>query len=356
MNIITKLEVEHLTRTYEINNDKVSIYPMIYNDGRISGEFSFKASENRSSHCILLASRFNQNSIEENGPFPGWFVQIVGNSLSVGVGNGKTWTSVVSSKQIVNNEWYQVAFSLNNQTKIATLYVNGHSDFKENIVFRVPCSFLTVGALNYKGEFRFAGEISGVNIGKGLKDVSHIIETKDVGDADSFIETSKEHLENIRNNLLNLDNDVESLKEIRHKVLSWKYRGLEIDTQLLDNQIDQFIKKRKEFDEDTVNVVDVLLQLDYKIDYVDELSKDDNYLALYGNILGNLKNDIDILNDAKDKLSQFTKLGVQLGNAFDLIEDQKNIIFNQMKQSMIDLKNRENMTLEMMSIVNINDE
>jgi len=51
------------------------------NSNVIAGEFSFKA--NSSKHSILLCSRFNANSQEENGPFPGWFLQMAGTGFSL---------------------------------------------------------------------------------------------------------------------------------------------------------------------------------------------------------------------------------------------------------------------------------
>ena len=90
--------------------------------------------------------------VEENPPFPGWFIQIVGDRLSMGIGNGKTWLSVRCPEVIKKNEINQVHFSLNNVTKKAVLGLNHQFTTKSNIVFRRPVSFLTIGALNMKGE------------------------------------------------------------------------------------------------------------------------------------------------------------------------------------------------------------
>ena len=125
------------------NNEKQLIYNFCpKNNGIIAGEMYVKPSKNRSRHCIILASRFNKNSREENGPFPGWFIQIVGNRLSLGIGNGKTWKSITCDKIIHNEKWHHIAFSLDNNKKIGELYLDGNRSFLNNIIFRKPCNFI----------------------------------------------------------------------------------------------------------------------------------------------------------------------------------------------------------------------
>ena len=117
----------------------------------------------------MVSSRFNANSKEENGPFPGWFIQIVGNRLSIGIGNGKTWLSLTSKQQINNNTLNLVQFSLDNENKNVMLGLNKQYVVKKDITFRVPVSYLTLGALNMKNEFRFVGELYNINIGTSWK-------------------------------------------------------------------------------------------------------------------------------------------------------------------------------------------
>ena len=153
-----------MNKTIEVKNKKlkiesskgINIYGYNYNnDHLIAGEFDFKVNESRPRHSIMLSSRFNKNSREENGPFPGWFVQIVGNSISIGIGNGKTWLNLSNNGQIIDNQWNHVAFSINNKTKKAYLYLNGNSSSKDNITYRKPCNLITAEALNKKGEFNY---------------------------------------------------------------------------------------------------------------------------------------------------------------------------------------------------------
>ena len=338
------------------DNNMINIYPFtLNNDNIIAGEFYFKPSNSRSRHCIILASRFNRNSAEENGPFPGWFIQIVGNSLSIGVGNGKTWQSIVSSEEVVNN-WNHVAFSLNNDTKIGELYLNGTRNMKNNITFRKPCQFLTVGALNMKGEFKFNGEISDIKIGNKLVEKEmEVVEVKS-NDVNQFIEQSNEYLEKIKNNLQNLSNDIESLKDVKKQITSWKYRGLQLDTLLLDNQIEDYIKKKTDFEKETKDKIVKLSKLDYKINPTKDNIDENNYLEFYKLCLSNLKTDLDILNDAVNNLSKFKNLGVELGTAFKSIDEQKDEIINTIKEATEDLKVREMKTFQMMEIIKINEE
>lgn len=338
---------------------KVYSYEYANND-IISGEFEFKTSESRKRHTIMLSSRFNSDNKEENGPFPGWFVQIVGNSLSIGIGNGKRWQSVISKGQIINNEWNHVAFSIDIKLKKVYLYLNGHFDFKDNLAMRKPCNVINVNALNQKGDFKFDGEISNIIIG------SEIIEKEDIPDVkvdansiiNSYIIESDKHIKVIKNNIKHIENDIKSLKDIREQVLSWKYRGLQIDTTLLDNQINTFIEKKNNLEINIKKVNDTLFNLDYKINPNDDniIDKNNDYLDFYGNCIHNLISDIDILDETVKNLSKFTKLGVELGNAFDKIGEQKDYIVNKILESKEYLKNIEKNTFDMMNIVTINDD
>lgn len=338
------------------NNNVVNIYPFtLNNDNIIAGEFYFKPSNSRPRHCIMLASRFNRNSAEENGPFPGWFIQIVGNSLSIGIGNGKTWLSVISSGKITT-DWNHVAFSLNNNTKIVELYLNGVRNMKNNITYRKPCQFLTVGALNMRGEFKFKGEISDIKIGNKLVEKKMEVVKVKSNDVNQYIEQSTEYLEKIKNNLQNLSNDIKSLKDVKNQITSWKYRGLQLDTLLLDNQIEDYIKKKIDFEKETMDKTIELSKLDYKINPTKNNIDKNNYLELYKICLCNLKTDLDILNDAVNNLSKFKNLGVELGTAFKSIDEQKEEIINTIKEATEDLKLREIKTFQMMEIIKINEE
>jgi gas vesicle protein len=340
----------------EISNN-INYYPFNYQDNNlIAGELKFKPNLNNSRHTIMMSSRFNANSREENGPFPGWFIQIVGNSLSIGIGNGKTWKSIVSTSKIISQEWNHVAFYINNNTKQASIYLNGNENTLNNITFRKPCNSVTIGALNKKGEFKFNGDIKDVRLGTLLEEKELIVENDKSDNLDSLINEADIHLETIKSNINNIKNDINSLKKIKEDILSWKYRGLQIDIELLDNQINYFINETNVFEEDTKNKAEILFILDNKINPDDnEISRDD-YIEFYSTCLNNLKKDIELLNNAFDNLTNFKDLGILLGNAFETIDKQKENIKNKIIEVKEDLKQRVDRTFEIMNIVTINED
>ena len=340
----------------EVSHD-IKFYPFNYQDTNlISGEFKFKPNENNSRHTVIMSSRFNIHSREENPPFPGWFVQLVGNSLSIGIGNGKTWKSVITTGKIINNDWNHVAFIIDNHAKQASIYLNGVGNTLNNITFRKPCNAVTIGALNKKGEFKFNGLVKEVKLGTELTEKKIFLNDDSSLTIDSCIKEADEYLLTIKNNLVNVNKDIDSLKKIKENILSWKYRGLEIDTTLLDNQIEHFLKTTAEFENDTRDSAEKLFILDNKINPTKNLIDKSDYITFYSSCLNNLKDDIDLLNDAVNKLSDFKGMGILLGNAFETIEQQKQNISNKIKEVRDDLKNRVDITFKFMNIVTLNED
>ena len=80
-----------------------------------------------------------------------------------------------------------------------------------------------------------------------------------------------------------------------------------------------------------------------------------DYFDFYSTCLHNLKSDIDMLDRAVNDLSEFTNLGIELGNAFDKVNEQKEYIVDKIIQANEYLKNMEKTTFEMMDIITIND-
>ena len=179
---------------------------------------------------------------------------------------------------------------------------------------RKPCNLITAGALNKKGEFKFKGELSNIVIGTQLVEKeNNFVENKNTDNSiDQYIEKADKHIKVIKNNISHLEKDIESLEMIKKQILSWKYRGLEIDITLLEKQIEQFIDKKHKLILETKNAAELLFKLDHKINPESELVEKDNYYDFYSTCLHNLKKDIDILNRAVTDLSKFTSLGIQL--------------------------------------------
>ena len=158
-----------VTKWKPINNNKVAV------------ELQVKLDKNKPYHCILLSSRFNENSVEPNPPFPGWFLQVGGNVFSIAFGNGKTWHSV-KTKAVEYDKWYHLAFILDNHSKKVEIYLDGEKTFKNNITFKPPCDTLVIGGLSPKHneQFNFKGEMKNIKFGSNIEFVKKEIEDKDI--------------------------------------------------------------------------------------------------------------------------------------------------------------------------------
>jgi hypothetical protein len=337
----------------------VTLKSYVYdNVDMIAGELFFSVPQERNTHIIMLANRFNSNSVEENGPFPGWWLQIVGNQLSLGFGNGQTWLSVKASNYIVDDKLHHVVFSINNNTKIAELYLDGIHHSINNINFKYPGNVVTVGALNQRKEFMFPGYLSNISLGSSInvdnlkKFISdHTKQTENI-----VLDEMYYMLDNIENNMNNLDNDIKSLNDIRNKIESWKYRGLAIDTQLLDNQIDSFTDNKNDFMKSTQEAVEVIKIVDEQIKPNNEPENNDNNIfSKYRYHINNLNNDVKILDNIVSELSEFTDIGVKLGSAITTIDEQKEIIKNILLNTEKDLYERNNYLSTLTEIVSIDD-
>ena len=170
------------------------------------------------------------------------------------------------------------------------------------------------------------------------------------------IKESDKFLETIKENLININKDINSLKDIKNNITSWKYRGLQIDTSMLDDQINNFSNKISDFENETKLKSELLFNLDHKIDPDDNTLDKNNYLNFYSLCLHNLKNDVELLNDAVENLSKFRNLGIKLGDAFETIDEQKQNILDKITEARDDLKNRSDMTFEMMNLVTLNED
>ena len=342
----------------DFKNDKVKGYEFKYTKQKIAGQFFFKPSATDKRHTILLASRFNSNSRELNGPFPGWFIQMVGDRLSMGIGNGRTWLCVKSKQAVPKNKLSVVHFSLNNETKKAVLGLNNDFTLLTNVEFRCPVGFLTVGALNMRGEFRFTGELQSITIGTSLETVQN--REKSLGESacntKQMVEESHVLLDNIKRNLHDVDNDIVSLKDIKKNIDSWKLRGLQLNTDLLENQISEFIKRKNNFLNIIVLDTKDLSLFNHKIETVESRhnEKDNkNVFVFYKETMSGLQKDIVTLDNVVDELQQFKDLGVKLGTAFESIQLQRKNICTKIKNTLMKLQNYENNSKEMMNIVQL---
>lgn len=327
------------------------------NHDMVAGTFSFKANDDRKNHCILLSSRFNDNSREENGPFPGWFLQIVGNKFSLAFGNGKKWTSVISKKAVVNNTWHHVSFSLNNKTKRIELYFDNEMSYMENVIFRRPCDYINVCALNNKKEFQFNGEIKQLKIGDKLKEVEISEEEED--SVINNINNSKDYIKTIHTCIKNFKEDIESLKQVKEQIETWKYRGLQLDTALLDKQIEDYEKNIMKFQNDMKDHLKSLHIFDTIIkgtnDYEEKDLENKGPEELYDIYLNNLYQDIDVIHNAEDVVNGIKNKGVDIGNSLEKMDNQRNTIIDIIGNTEIDLLNRLEIISDMMQVITIDE-
>lgn len=356
--MITQIVDNTILSLQDYQNNKVKGFTIKYTNNRIAGQFSFRANQNRRHHCIMISSRFNTQSREENPPFPGWFIQLVGERLSMGIGNGKTWLSVKCPNNIKKNETNQVHFSLNNVTKKVVLGLNHQFTTKSNIVFRRPVSFLTIGALNMKGEFRFEGELNNIMIGSSLVEVqlNQDVDAKLNQNIETFVTQSHQLIDTIRNNMHNIDNDIQSLQDIKNKIVSWTLRGLQLDSALLDAQIDTFTQNKTKFLDTFVNDIKDLDILNHKINRDEKtFNNNQNVFQYYKDIMSFLLKDVVTLDTVVHELSQFKELGIELGTAFESIKKQREMICTKIKDTMKQLETYESQTREMMNLITINE-
>ena len=100
------------------------------------------------------------------------------------------------------------------------LGLNKQYVIKKDIMFRVPVSYLTLGALNMKNEFSFEGELSNILIGTSWSEMTNNELNKEDNDIKK-VNNCQELLHNIQNNLNNIKEDIHSLQDIK-KITSWR--------------------------------------------------------------------------------------------------------------------------------------
>ncbi len=324
------------------------------NENKVSVELQVKIDKNKPGHCILLSSRFNTNGVEPNPPFPGWFLQVVGNIFSLAFGDGKTWHSV-KTKAVEYDKWYHIAFTLDNDSKQVVIYVDGEKNYENNITFKPPCDTLVIGGLSPKNneQFNFKGEMKNIKLGSNIELIKKEIEEKDID-----ITTCLSKLRILKSNITNINNDITSLHNILDQIESWKLRGAKIDTLLLENQIKFMQTELATFCKEFKNECIELKKFDDNIrtENDDNIKESNEDLDTYNIILNNFLKDLDILNNIVKNLTSYSKLGVKLGDAFQVIDQQKEEIIKKILDCEIILDEYINKTSKIMNTVQINED
>ncbi len=320
---------------------------------KVSIELQVKLDKNKPHHCVLISSRFNENSVEPNPPFPGWFLQVGGNIFSLAFGDGRTWQSV-KTKAVEYDKWYHIAFTLDNNLKKVEIYLDGEKTSINNVTFKPPCDTLVIGGLspNNNEQFNFKGQMKNIKFGSNIELIKKEIEDKDI-DITNCLST----LSILKINIANINNDIISLQNILNQLESWKLRGAEIDTLLLQNQIKymqtELANFYKEFKKECIELKKFDDNIRTENDHIIDENKE--YLDIYDIILNNFLKDLDTLNNIVKNLTSYSKLGVKLGDAFQVIDQQKEEIINKILDCETILDKYVNKTSKIMNIVKIND-
>ena len=154
----------------------------------------------------------------------------------------------------------------------------------------------------------------------------------------------------------NFDNDINEMIKISDQIKEWSNRGIRVDQCIepLNNQIEEWKNKMKSLILELKNNIEELKNVDDRIkdnssninislseNNTNEYIKEDwNVLLLaYDNLYNNLVNDVNILNNVKADIQKYEKLGVELGNAIDKIDGQKENICNAANKSSNNIEN-----------------
>ena len=155
--------------------------------------------------------------------------------------------------------------------------------------------------------------------------------------------------------IVNLNNDVLNMKNVCKQLEIWKNNGIELSDGIksVNNQINNITNKMNTLLEQMkVNIIE-LKKVDDKINnpnkidiLIEDFTVTDNFLldwenlfAIYHNLYGNLSEDVAILNNAIIDIQQYNKLGIKLGSAIAIIQEQVNSINISAKNSSDELGN-----------------
>ena len=305
----------------------------------VSGHIRF-VKTGSSRHVVLLCTRCNAQGREMNGPFPGWFVQIVGSSLSVAWGDGHTWHSHQAGSVQVDVE-YDFYFEFESGT--VRTYLNGISAESTNrTVFRYSGRTLTIGALSSRRDFLFDGSIQMISIGTGLDEARGFLIPPTVSQTQTTLDTYTSMLERIETNMKDVETDIDTMETIELLLLRWKALGVHIESSALQQQVvrshewlQQFQEQMNQIILNTLEPVNDRIKADTKTTMLPM-----QYLVLerFEYTMRQLKEDREILLSARDSLAQYKHLGVELGTAFETIDKQVQTIDTAVEHAMLQLQ------------------
>jgi len=135
----------------------------------------------------------------------------------------------------------------------------------------------------------------------------------------------------------NFDQDIVCMKDVLGKINNWITDGISsLNTCVspLAEQIKQWEDKMEHFLESFKNNITELKLVDDRINNTIEINIEDtdydncidrwkHYNSLHSALYHNLQDDIKILQNVTNDLSNYTNLGVELGNSLEKINEQK---------------------------------
>lgn len=151
----------------------------------------------------------------------------------------------------------------------------------------------------------------------------------------------------------NFNNDINEMKEIFHKINQWVIRGIDINTATisLNSQIQTWEKTMNQLLDLFTQNIKTLKQLDDRIndtnniDSLDIVENNGTYIqrweylySKYQSIFTNLQNDITILTNAKNSISNYQKLGIEINDAITKINNQVKAISDGISNSLQELQ------------------
>ncbi len=144
-----------------------------------------------------------------------------------------------------------------------------------------------------------------------------------------------------KNNISNLLEDIASIEEIQEKINDWVNKGinlnnsiepLEIQHQQWTSLVDQHLEVLKNnfstlktYDDRITNEYEVVLD-EEEYQTLSQIDKVDYLCSHYEELHHNINEDIVKLNQIHEEINKYTKLGVKLGEASELIQEQYEVL------------------------------
>jgi len=284
-------------------------------NNNVSGKIVFQKT-GKTHHVVLASARFDRNNREINGPLPGWFVQIVGSNITLAWGTGKKWTSC-SGGTITLNKDHEFVFDINNNTKVVTVWLDGVQSSQSNIVFKHATNDVIIGALNTRPEFQFDGILKSVVIGEDVQLTESLPPTDITHDQISTL------VDQLRQNIQNIQKDMNALENIELLIEGWRTRGVNISSTTILEQKQSYESRLLLFMTTISTYTDSIKYKEMEVDNGEtSLTQNGDQLDVLSTSLNGLFDDILLIQDAIKTLRHYSSIGIRLGNVNEAVDKQ----------------------------------